>query len=319
MAQKVNLEVKGVIENMSWFTGDDGTRYEIFGAGGGEELAERLDVPLLGRIPLVPALREGGDAGPAGRGGRPRRRGGRAFAAIAERIDAPPCGSPTARAARWGPLREASPTSRSAAPTRSAASASAAERRPGHARSIPRPDRPLLDRGCCSSPARAGGQDHHRRRAGAARRRAGQAHPRVRGRRQGQPRRLLRGGPPASSPARCSPACGHVDGHRGVAQGVPEPPAEGPAVAASARWPAPSTSWPTPRRGEGDPHRRQARLGGARAHYDLVVVDAAATGHIVGQLAAPQAINELVQVGLVRDQTRWMLDILGRPGPDRRW
>ncbi len=35
MAEKVNLEVKGVIENMSWFTGDDGTRYEIFGAGGG--------------------------------------------------------------------------------------------------------------------------------------------------------------------------------------------------------------------------------------------------------------------------------------------
>jgi anion-transporting ArsA/GET3 family ATPase len=48
-------------------------------------------------------------------------------------------------------------------------------------------------------------------------------------------------------------------------------------------------------------------------HYDLVVVDAAATGHVVGQLAAPQAINELVQVGRVRDQTGWMLDILGDP------
>src|SRR5579859_770690 len=46
-------------------------------------------------------------------------------------------------------------------------------------------------------------------------------------------------------------------------------------------------------------------------HYDLVVVDAAATGHIVGQLAAPQAINQLVQVGLVRQQTGWLLDILG--------
>ena len=46
-------------------------------------------------------------------------------------------------------------------------------------------------------------------------------------------------------------------------------------------------------------------------HYDLVVVDAAASGHIVGQLAAPQAINALVQVGLVRQQTGWMLDILG--------
>ena len=45
-------------------------------------------------------------------------------------------------------------------------------------------------------------------------------------------------------------------------------------------------------------------------NYDLVVVDAPATGHVVGQLMAPQAINELVQVGLVRQQTRWMLDML---------
>ncbi len=47
--------------------------------------------------------------------------------------------------------------------------------------------------------------------------------------------------------------------------------------------------------------------------YDLVVVDAVATGHITGQLAAPQAIPELVQVGMVRDQTGWMLDMLGDP------
>jgi len=63
MAEKVNLPVRGVIENMSWFTGDDGKRYEIFGSGGGAELAAELDVPLLGRLPLVPALREGGDDG----------------------------------------------------------------------------------------------------------------------------------------------------------------------------------------------------------------------------------------------------------------
>ena len=47
--------------------------------------------------------------------------------------------------------------------------------------------------------------------------------------------------------------------------------------------------------------------------YDLVVVDAVASGHITGQLAAPQAIKDLVQVGLVRDQTGWMIDILGDP------
>ncbi len=48
-------------------------------------------------------------------------------------------------------------------------------------------------------------------------------------------------------------------------------------------------------------------------HYDLVVVDAPASGHVVGQLAAPQAIRDLVKVGRVRDQTGWMLDILGDP------
>ncbi|CAN5223952.1 ArsA-related P-loop ATPase [soil metagenome] len=48
-------------------------------------------------------------------------------------------------------------------------------------------------------------------------------------------------------------------------------------------------------------------------HYDLVVVDAAATGHVVAQLSAPQSIRELVKVGLVRDQTGWMLDILSDP------
>ncbi|HVN52496.1 MAG TPA: ArsA family ATPase [Acidimicrobiales bacterium] len=49
-------------------------------------------------------------------------------------------------------------------------------------------------------------------------------------------------------------------------------------------------------------------------NYDLIVVDASATGHVVGQLAAPQAINELVKVGRVREQTRWMVEILA----DRR-
>mgnify|MGYP001422790457 FL=1 len=63
MAEKVNLQVRGVIENMSWFRGDDGKRYDIFGSGGGEALAAELDVPLLGQVPLVTELREGGDVG----------------------------------------------------------------------------------------------------------------------------------------------------------------------------------------------------------------------------------------------------------------
>lgn len=48
-------------------------------------------------------------------------------------------------------------------------------------------------------------------------------------------------------------------------------------------------------------------------HYDIVVVDAAATGHVVAQLAAPQHIRELVKVGLVREQTGWMIEILEDP------
>ncbi|MFQ5554492.1 MAG: Mrp/NBP35 family ATP-binding protein [Acidimicrobiia bacterium] len=63
MARQVKQDIMGVIENMSWFTGHDGTRYPIFGTGGGEALAAELDVPLLGQIPLLPALREGADLG----------------------------------------------------------------------------------------------------------------------------------------------------------------------------------------------------------------------------------------------------------------
>ena len=63
MAGKVDIEVLGVIENMSGFTAPDGERYAIFGEGGGQELADQLDVPLLGKVPLEEALREQADAG----------------------------------------------------------------------------------------------------------------------------------------------------------------------------------------------------------------------------------------------------------------
>jgi ATP-binding protein involved in chromosome partitioning len=62
-ARKLKLAVRGVIENMSWFTGDDGKRYELFGAGGGTQLSDELGVPLLAKVPLVSALRQGGDIG----------------------------------------------------------------------------------------------------------------------------------------------------------------------------------------------------------------------------------------------------------------
>jgi ATP-binding protein involved in chromosome partitioning len=63
MAAKVDLEVLGVIENMSAYTGPDGERVAIFGEGGGELLADELDVPLLAKVPLSGELREHADEG----------------------------------------------------------------------------------------------------------------------------------------------------------------------------------------------------------------------------------------------------------------
>jgi ATP-binding protein involved in chromosome partitioning len=87
MAAKVDLDVVGVVENMSWFRGDDGKRYELFGSGGGAELATRLGVPLLGEVPLVPALREGADAGRPIVVESPDDEASVIFRTIAERID----------------------------------------------------------------------------------------------------------------------------------------------------------------------------------------------------------------------------------------
>jgi len=85
-ARRLKLSVRGVVENMSWFTGDDGTRYELFGQGGGSTLAADLGIPLLGKVPLVSAVRQGGDDG------RPivavdrESETAQAFIAIAERL-----------------------------------------------------------------------------------------------------------------------------------------------------------------------------------------------------------------------------------------
>jgi ATP-binding protein involved in chromosome partitioning len=63
MATKLDLEVLGVIENMSGFTTPEGERFTIFGEGGGQLLADQLDVPLLGKVPLAEDLREHADDG----------------------------------------------------------------------------------------------------------------------------------------------------------------------------------------------------------------------------------------------------------------
>jgi ATP-binding protein involved in chromosome partitioning len=84
MARKSYLRVAGVIENMSAFHCDHGESYALFGEGGGEQLAHDAGVPLLGAVPLEPAVSSGGDTGePAVLGDGPAAE---AFRQIAERI-----------------------------------------------------------------------------------------------------------------------------------------------------------------------------------------------------------------------------------------
>lgn len=65
MNEKINVPVLGLIENMAWFTPTElpNNRYYIFGKDGGKQLAEELNIPLLGQVPLVQSIREGGDEG----------------------------------------------------------------------------------------------------------------------------------------------------------------------------------------------------------------------------------------------------------------
>lgn len=86
MARQVKLRVAGVVENMSWFISNDGERHELFGAGGGALLARELEVPLLGQIALVPAVREGADQGEPVVGRHPDSESSRAIDAVAGRL-----------------------------------------------------------------------------------------------------------------------------------------------------------------------------------------------------------------------------------------
>jgi ATP-binding protein involved in chromosome partitioning len=63
MFQQLGVEVLGVVENMSFFIGDDGKEYDIFGRGGAEKMAQRLGLPFLGSVPINMALRKNSDSG----------------------------------------------------------------------------------------------------------------------------------------------------------------------------------------------------------------------------------------------------------------
>ncbi len=87
MAREMKQPLAGVIENMSWFTGDDNKRYELFGSGGGQVLADNLGIPLLAQIPLEPLLREGGDIGAPVVASNPESEAAFAFDELARTID----------------------------------------------------------------------------------------------------------------------------------------------------------------------------------------------------------------------------------------
>ncbi len=86
MADKVDLEVMGIIENMSGFTTPDGETFSIFGEGGGQLLADELGVPLLGKVPLSEPLREHADDGTPLVSEQPDAEASEAIKAIAKKI-----------------------------------------------------------------------------------------------------------------------------------------------------------------------------------------------------------------------------------------
>lgn len=98
MAQQTQQRVIGVVENMSWLTQPDGTRLELFGSGGGQEVANRLSgvlghpVPLLAQIPLDVAVREGSDGGNPIAGGTDAGEGATALRALAAQLAVAPRG-----------------------------------------------------------------------------------------------------------------------------------------------------------------------------------------------------------------------------------
>ena len=89
MFQRVNVPVLGIVENMSWFECPHcGKPTPIFGTGGGKRLADELELPLLGEIPLYPRIHEGGDRGTPIVVAEPEASAARALRALADRVAA---------------------------------------------------------------------------------------------------------------------------------------------------------------------------------------------------------------------------------------
>ena len=89
MFGKTNVPVLGIVENMSFFVcPGDGKRYDIFGTGGGSREAAKLQVPLLGEVPIEPLVRESGDTGRPAVAAHPGSAAAGVFQGIAEKIHA---------------------------------------------------------------------------------------------------------------------------------------------------------------------------------------------------------------------------------------
>jgi ATP-binding protein involved in chromosome partitioning len=86
MFQKVNVPLLGVAENMSWFLDPSGQKHEVFGSGGGILIAEKLGTTLLGQVPLIEAIRAGGDAGVPIVVSQPQSPAGDTFRTIAQTL-----------------------------------------------------------------------------------------------------------------------------------------------------------------------------------------------------------------------------------------
>jgi ATP-binding protein involved in chromosome partitioning len=86
MLETVNVPLRGIVENMSYFTAPNGDRVEIFGHGGGKTEAERQGIPFLGEIPIFTEIREGGDLGVPVMVSNPDGSAGQAFLGVGQAL-----------------------------------------------------------------------------------------------------------------------------------------------------------------------------------------------------------------------------------------
>ncbi len=86
MCKRLSIPILGVVENMSWFIDTAGVKHELFGAGGGAKIAEFAAAPLLGQVPLEPAVRENGDAGTPIVRAAPSSESAKALVAVADAL-----------------------------------------------------------------------------------------------------------------------------------------------------------------------------------------------------------------------------------------